>query len=181
MGPLLYSCTVVHAAIELSFGMVSGVISGVHVLDGVHMPQEEGWILGSFASIHPMVWMAYFVTEMYLMRTRKVDNISIESIWTIHCWNLCFIDFPKMYLSSRSMLGFESNWPKCDSWHTQKYTFCCMVQRQRHGDQATVMLIFCWLLMYNPTLLAKNNWLVGLYSAFGIKIHNNGLPSEGEI
>jgi len=28
---------------------------------------------------------------------------------------------------------------------------------------ATVMLIVCWLLMCNPTLLAKNNRLVGLH------------------
>jgi len=37
--------------------------------------------------------------------------------------------------------------------------------------------------MYNPTLLAKNNRLVGLhkYSTFGIKIHSNGLPGEGEV
>jgi len=28
---------------------------------------------------------------------------------------------------------------------------------------ATVMLIVCWLLMYNPTLLAKNNQLVGAH------------------
>jgi len=31
--------------------------------------QGEGWILGSFAPIDPMVSMAYFVTEMYSTRT----------------------------------------------------------------------------------------------------------------
>jgi len=37
--------------------------------------------------------------------------------------------------------------------------------------------------MYNLTLLAKNNLLVGLHyqSAFSIKMHNNGLPGKGEI
>ena len=55
-----------HAAIELSFGVMSGVTPGIHVLDGVHVPQGDGWILGSFSSIGPMVSVAYFVTEMYL-------------------------------------------------------------------------------------------------------------------
>ena len=54
--------------IELSFSVVSGVTSGIHVLEGVHVPQAEEWILGSFAPIGRMVSMAYFVTEMYLAR-----------------------------------------------------------------------------------------------------------------
>jgi len=47
MGPLLRSCVEVRAAIELLFEVVSGVTPGIHVLDGVHVPQGEGWILGS--------------------------------------------------------------------------------------------------------------------------------------
>ena len=42
MGHLLRSCVEVHEPMELSFGMVSGVGPGIHVLDGVHMPQGEG-------------------------------------------------------------------------------------------------------------------------------------------
>jgi len=34
MGTLLHSCAEVHAVNELSFGMVSGEIPGIHVLDG---------------------------------------------------------------------------------------------------------------------------------------------------
>jgi len=65
------------------------------------------WILGSLAPIGPMVSMAYFVTEMYSTRARKVDNIAV---WTIRHWNLRFIGFPKINSNFRSMLGFESNW-----------------------------------------------------------------------
>jgi len=68
MGPLLCSCAEVHAAIELSFGLVSGVTPGIHVLDGGPRASGEGWILGSFTPIGPVVSMAYFVTEMYSTR-----------------------------------------------------------------------------------------------------------------
>jgi len=63
-GTLLRTCVELREPIELSFGVVSGLGSGVHVLDGAHLPRE-GWILGSFATIGPMVSIAYFVTEMY--------------------------------------------------------------------------------------------------------------------
>jgi len=64
MGTLLHSCAEVRAAIELSFGFVSGVTPGIHVLYGVHVPQGEGWILGSFTPIGPMVSMAYFCNNL---------------------------------------------------------------------------------------------------------------------
>jgi len=51
MGNLLRSCAEVRTLIELSFGVVSGVTPGIHVLDGIHMPQGEGWILGSFSPL----------------------------------------------------------------------------------------------------------------------------------
>ena len=41
---------------------------------------------------------------------------------------------------------------------------------------STTALIVCWLSMYTPTLLAKNNRLVH-YSAFSIEINKNGLLS----
>jgi len=41
------------AAIELSFGVVSGVGSGIHVLDGVHVPQKEEAVLGIFLHLRP--------------------------------------------------------------------------------------------------------------------------------
>jgi len=49
MGTLLHSCAEVHTAIELSFGMVSGV--GVDVLDWVHVPQGEGAVSGMVSGI----------------------------------------------------------------------------------------------------------------------------------
>jgi len=48
MGTSLRSCVEVHTAIELSFGVVSGVDPGVHVLDGVHVLQGEGLFLAWF-------------------------------------------------------------------------------------------------------------------------------------
>jgi len=38
----------VRAVIELLFGLVSGVGPGIHVLDGVHVPQKKGAVLGIF-------------------------------------------------------------------------------------------------------------------------------------
>jgi len=54
MGILLHSCAEVRAAIELSFGLVSGVTACIHVLDGVHVPQKEGADLGIFQHLHPI-------------------------------------------------------------------------------------------------------------------------------
>jgi len=54
MGLLLHSCAEVHAAIELSFGVVSGVGQGIHALDGVHVPQKEGAVLGFFGIYTPI-------------------------------------------------------------------------------------------------------------------------------
>ena len=39
---LLHSCAEVHAAIELSFKVVNGVTTDIHVLDGSQVPQVEG-------------------------------------------------------------------------------------------------------------------------------------------
>jgi len=51
MGTLLCICVKVREAIELPFGVVSGVGTGIDVFDGVHMPQGEGEVLAFFASI----------------------------------------------------------------------------------------------------------------------------------
>jgi len=40
MGPLLHSCVEARAVIELSFGVVSGVTPGIHVLEGVQLPHS---------------------------------------------------------------------------------------------------------------------------------------------
>jgi len=58
VGTLLRSCAEVRTAIELSFGMVSGVGPGIDVLDGVHVPQGEGavsgMVSGIFRHLHPI-------------------------------------------------------------------------------------------------------------------------------
>ena len=61
MKPLLRSCVEVHepiklsfcAAIELSFGMMSGVAPGIHVLDGGPRASREGAVLGIFRRLRP--------------------------------------------------------------------------------------------------------------------------------
>jgi len=97
-----------------------GIHVCAHVPMGVHVPQGEGAVLGDYRHLRPhwFEWAEWRIirTEMYSTCTRKVNNISIR---TIHHWNLRFIGFPRMYSSSRSMLGFESNWRKCNSWHMQ--------------------------------------------------------------
>jgi len=42
LGLFLHSCVKVHEAIELPFGVVSGVAPVIGVLDGVHIPKEKG-------------------------------------------------------------------------------------------------------------------------------------------
>jgi len=84
-----------------------------------------------------MVSMSYFLTEMYSTRASKVDVISV---WTIYHWNLSFIGFPRIQLSSRSMFGFVRNLQKCDSQHTQnsRPAAHCNVVRRYHGNDSVV-------------------------------------------
>jgi len=57
MGNLLRSCAEVREPIELSFGVVSGVGPGIHVLDGVHVSQKEEAVLGIF--LHLRHWFEW--------------------------------------------------------------------------------------------------------------------------
>jgi len=58
MGPLLRSCAEVRAAIELSFGMVSGVGPGIGVLDGgPHASRGRGYFWDFSAFVPPFVRM----------------------------------------------------------------------------------------------------------------------------
>jgi len=50
---LLHSSAELCEPIELSFGMVSGVSPCIRVLDGVHVPQKEGAVLGIFRHLRP--------------------------------------------------------------------------------------------------------------------------------
>ena len=54
-GALLHSCVEVCIQMELSFGVVSGVGPGIHVLDGVHVPQGTGLFWGFLAFASPLV------------------------------------------------------------------------------------------------------------------------------
>jgi len=96
--------------IQMLLGVVSGVGWGMGILDGNPHASRERCVFLGFSP--PLVWMVYFKTEMYSTRARKVDNISVQ---TMYCWNLHFIGFPKIQLSSRSLLGFTRNMQKCNS------------------------------------------------------------------
>ena len=63
---------------------------GIRVLDGVQMPQGEGEVLFIFG---PIDLNGILLTEMYLTRTWKIENISTR---TICRWNRRFIGFPKV-------------------------------------------------------------------------------------
>ena len=65
---LLRSCEEVCKPIDLSFGVVSGVIPSIHVLDGGPRASRGRVDFGVVCPIGSMVSMAYFVTEMYLTR-----------------------------------------------------------------------------------------------------------------
>jgi len=54
MGTLLHSC-----AIELPFGAVSRVGPGIGVLDGVHVLEGEGEVLGEFWRVFPLALMGF--------------------------------------------------------------------------------------------------------------------------
>jgi len=194
MGTLLHSCVEVREPIELSFGAVSGVTLDIDVLDGGPCASREGWILGSFAPIGPMVSLAYFVTEMYLTHAWKVDNISAQ---TVHHWNLHFIGFPKICTDSMSVQGFECNWQKCNSWHmhnrhsaarcssaTCKMQTCRHVERQwvkrgpkfadrkcgHVGKMQTVILQTKWLIVIvlknHEITISTMHWLI--WTKFGL-------------
>jgi len=79
MGTLLHSCADVHTAIELSFGMVSGV--GVDVLDGATCLKEKGmflaWFLVFFSictPIHFSGWNDIFFAEKCVELGAAVSN-----------------------------------------------------------------------------------------------------------
>ena len=128
--------------IRMPFGMVSGVGWGMGVLkDGPHAPRRR-WFCGVLAAIG-FYWFQWHIcwTEMYLTRAWKVDNISIR---TIRHWNLCFIGFPEIQPSLRSMLGFAWNLQECYNHFTKKSLFAAHY-RQRgdvmrcHGDDTVVV------------------------------------------
>jgi len=88
--------------IELSFGVVSGVGPGIDVIDvGQHASRGRGHFWG-FWPHWPIGFNGIFLTVMYSTRARKLDSISIR---TIYRWNLRFIGFPKTHSSSELYNG----------------------------------------------------------------------------
>jgi len=85
MGTLLHSYAKVREAIEVSFDVVSGIGQGIVVLDGVHIPQGEGEVLGVFLSIALNGILEFILKRMCLTCALKVYNISV---W-IHQWKCC--------------------------------------------------------------------------------------------
>ena len=55
MGTLWRNCTKVHKLNEQSFAIVSGVGSGIGVLDAFHVPQGEGEVSGGGRFPGPLV------------------------------------------------------------------------------------------------------------------------------
>jgi len=68
MRTLLRSCAEVRESIAVSLGVVSGVGTGIHVLDGVHVPQGEEVDFEIVCPHYSVVSMVYSVTEMYSTR-----------------------------------------------------------------------------------------------------------------
>jgi len=60
MGTLLHRCVEVRKAIELSFGVVSGVGPGIHVLDGSPRVSREGSVSGMVCRIFRHLGMHQF-------------------------------------------------------------------------------------------------------------------------
>jgi len=53
--------------IWMSFGMVSVVVRGMGMVDGVHMPQVEGAVLGFGVPVHPIS-----LNDVFLYATSKL-------------------------------------------------------------------------------------------------------------
>jgi len=64
VGTLWNSCAKLRESMEMPFVVVTGVVSGIGVLDGIHMPQGEGEVSGISV---PLV-----VTRSKLTFTRKI-------------------------------------------------------------------------------------------------------------
>ena len=60
MGTLLHRCVEVRTAIELSFGVVSGVGQGIHVLDGNPRASRGGSVSGMVSGIFRHLGMHWF-------------------------------------------------------------------------------------------------------------------------
>ena len=92
---------------ELRFRVVSAVGRGIAVLDGSHVVQGEGEVLGVFVP-HFHNGKCHWVAdgEVFAIRMRKLDNISVRKTYR---WKARFVGFFAIYSLSRSTLGFMRN------------------------------------------------------------------------
>ena len=89
MGTLRRTCATLPQPSELRFGVVRAVGRGIAVLDGGPRRTRK---MGD--------------GEMFPIRMRKVDNISVRQTYR---WKARFVCFLAIYSVSRSKLGFMKN------------------------------------------------------------------------
>ena len=104
METLRRRCAPVPQPLELRFGMVHAVGQGIAVLDGVHIMQWEVEVLGVFVP-HFHSGKCHWIAdgEMFLIRMRKVDNISVRQTYR---WKARFVGFLAIYSILTSTSGF---------------------------------------------------------------------------
>jgi len=127
MGSLWHNCVAVLAPIEVSFGVMSGVVPGIGVLDGDPHPQGEGKVLRIFL-VHWFEWIFIVCLQnknvlnscVKSLQYFRMDNIPIELLL-----NVVF----KMYYITRSTLEFMRNMLKCNSDFRKKSHFAATLQR----------------------------------------------------
>jgi len=103
MGNLRRTYAPVPQPSELRFGVVRAVGRCIAVLDGVHVVQVEGEVLGVFV-LHFHYGKCHCVAdgEMFSIRMRKLHNTSVRQTYG-------FVGFMAIYSVSRSNLGFMKN------------------------------------------------------------------------
>jgi len=108
---LLHSCAEIHAAIELLFGVMSGVTQGIHVLDRGPCASRRRVDFGVICPHWSNGFNGIYCNRNVFDLCVKVNNISVRttSLKSTFHW------LSEGVLNSRSMLGFESNWQKCNS------------------------------------------------------------------
>ena len=104
-----FTASVCDSASTVGAAVWGGACDGpsIPVLDGVHVVQGEGEVLGVFVPhFHngKCLWVAD--GEMFPIRMRKLDNISVRQT---HRWKARFVGFLAMYSFSRSTSEFIRN------------------------------------------------------------------------
>ena len=161
MGHLLHSYVEVHEPIELSFGVVSGVVPGIDVQNGVHMLYGERM---DFSVICPH-WPSGFSD---VVSNRNLFDSCVKLIIFLYgqyIIGICFVNFPKMqshtqngrfaaWCGVRVTITVASYFSVLTAEHNIIYCQIAVKKCQIIVSQikyAAVMLIVCWLLMYSYT------------------------------